>query len=49
MKSKSKSVVSIIAAAVVALLATGCVTVPAGDFAEDHVETYLPVDRGTGA
>ena len=49
MKRNSKSVMSVIAAAVVALLAAGCVTVPAGEFAEDHVETYLPVDRGTGA
>ena len=48
-RNESKSVKSVIAAAVVALLAAGCVTVPSGDFAEDHVETYLPVDRGTGA
>jgi hypothetical protein len=49
MKRNSKSVVSLIAAAVVALLAAGCVTVPAGDYAEDHVESFLPVDRGTGS
>ena len=34
MKRNSKSVVSVIAAAVIALLAAGCVTVPSGDFAE---------------
>jgi len=49
MKRNSKSVVSVIAAAVVALLAAGCVTVPSGEFAEDHVESYMPIDRGTGA
>jgi len=49
MKRNSKSVVSVIAAAIVALLATGCVTVPSGEFADDHGESYLPVDRGTGA
>ncbi|MGZ9057844.1 MAG: hypothetical protein ACXW14_01225 [Burkholderiaceae bacterium] len=49
MKRNSKSVVSVIAAAVFALLAAGCVTVPSGDFAEDHVESYMPIDRGTGA
>jgi len=47
MKRNSKSVVSVIAAAVIALLA-GCVTVPSGDFAEGQ-ESYLPVDRGTGS
>ena len=47
MKRNSK-VLSVIAAAVIALLAAGCVTVPSGDFAEDQ-ESYLPVDRGTGA
>ena len=48
MKRNSKSVVSAIAAAVIALLAAGCVTVP-GDYAEDNVETFMPVDRGTGS
>jgi hypothetical protein len=48
MKRNSKSVVSVIAAAVVALFAAGCVTVP-GAFAEDNLQTYLPVDRGTGS
>ena len=48
MKRNSKSVVSVIAAAIVALLAAGCVSVP-GDYAEGHVETFLPVDRGTGS
>ena len=47
MKRNSKSVLSVIAAAVIALLA-GCVTVPSGDFAEGQ-ESYLPVDRGTGS
>jgi hypothetical protein len=47
-RNESKSVVSVIAAAVIALLAAGCVTVPSGDFAEDQVETYMPIDRGTG-
>ena len=47
MKRNSKSVVSVIAAALIALLA-GCVTVPSGDFAEGQ-ESYLPVDRGTGS
>ena len=47
MKRNSKSVVSLVAAAVLALLAAGCVSVP-GDYAEDHVETFMPVDRGTG-
>ena len=49
MKRNESKVLSVIAAAVVALLAAGCVSVPAGEIAEDHVETYLPVDRGTGA
>ena len=48
MKRNSKSAVSVIAAAIVALLAAGCVSVP-GDYAEDPVETFLPVDRGTGS
>ncbi|HWL72793.1 MAG TPA: hypothetical protein VNQ74_02835 [Burkholderiaceae bacterium] len=48
MKRNSKSVVSFIAAAVVALLAAGCVSVP-GDYAEDRAETFMPVDRGTGS
>ena len=48
MKRNSKSVVSVIAAAVIALLAAGCVSVP-GDYSEDHVETFMPVDRGTGS
>ena len=48
MKRNSKSVVPVIAAAIVALLAAGCVSVPAGDYTEDHAETFLPVDRGTG-
>ena len=47
MKRNSKSVVSVVAAALIALLA-GCVTVPSGDFAEGQ-ESYLPVDRGTGS
>jgi hypothetical protein len=47
MKRNSK-VLSVITAAVIALLAAGCVSVP-GDYAEDHVETFLPVDRGTGS
>jgi hypothetical protein len=47
-RNESKSVVSVIAAAVIALLAAGCVTVPSGDFAEGQ-ESYLPVDRGTGS
>jgi hypothetical protein len=48
MKRNSKSVVSVIAAAVVALLAAGCVTVPGES--EDLGETYsMPVDRGTGS
>ena len=46
MKRNSK-VLSVIAAAVIALLA-GCVTVPSADFAEGQ-ESYLPVDRGTGS
>lgn len=49
MKRNSKSVVSVIAAAVIALLAAGCVTVPSGEFAEDLGETSMPVDRGTGS
>ena len=48
MKRNSKSVVSVIAAAVIALLAAGCVTVP-GEYAQDNVETFMPVDRGTGS
>jgi hypothetical protein len=48
MKRNESKVLSVIAAAVITLLAAGCVTVP-GDFAEDNIETYLPVDRGTGA
>jgi predicted small secreted protein len=48
MKRNSKSVMSVIAAAVVALLAAGCVTVPGAS--EDHGETFsMPVDRGTGS
>ena len=47
MKRNSK-VLSVIAAAVVALLAAGCVTVP-GD-SEGLGETYsMPVDQGTGS
>lgn len=50
MNRNSKSVVSVIAAAVIALLAAGCVSVPSGEFAEGVGETYsLPVDRGTGS
>ena len=48
MKRNESKVLSVIAAAVFALLAAGCVTVPSGDFAEGQ-ESYLPVDRGTGA
>ena len=48
MKSNSKSVVSVIAAAVIAVLAAGCVSVP-GEYAGDHGETFMPVDRGTGS
>ena len=47
MKRNESKVLSVIAAAVVALLA-GCVTVPSGDFAEGQ-ESYLPVDRGMGS
>jgi len=39
MKRNSK-VLSVIAAAVVALLAAGCVTVPSADFTQDQVEIY---------
>ena len=39
MKRNSK-VLSVIAAAVIALLAAGCVTVPSADFTEDQVEIY---------
>jgi hypothetical protein len=49
MKRNESKVLSVIAAAVITLLAAGCVSVPSGDFAEDHAETYLPVDRGTGS
>ena len=48
MKRNESKVLSVIAAAVIALLAAGCVTVPSGDFAEGQ-ESYLPVDRGTGS
>ncbi len=48
MKRNSKSVVSVIATAVIALFAAGCVTVPAGDFADSYVQAEMPVDRGTG-
>ena len=40
MKRNSKSVVTFIAAAVIALLAAGCVTVPSADFTQDQVEIY---------
>ena len=40
MKRNSKSVVSVIAAAVFALFAAGCVTVPSADLTEDQVEIY---------
>ncbi len=40
MNRNSKSVVSVIAAAVIALLAAGCVTVPLADLTEDQVEIY---------
>ena len=40
MKRNSRSVVSVIAAAVIALLAAGCVTVPSVDFTQDQVEIY---------
>ena len=40
MKRNSKSVVSVIAAAIVAFLAAGCVTVPSADLTEDQVEIY---------
>ena len=49
MNRNSKSVVSVIAAAVIALLAAGCVTVPSGEFAGEQIEANMPVDRGTGA
>jgi hypothetical protein len=39
-RNGSKSVVSVIAAAVIALLAAGCVTVPYADFTQDQVEIY---------
>jgi starvation-inducible outer membrane lipoprotein len=39
MKRNSK-VLSVIAAAVIALLAAGCVTVPSADFTQDQVEIY---------
>ena len=39
MKRNSK-VLSVIAAAVITLLAAGCVTVPSADFTEDQVEIY---------
>lgn len=44
----NRNVLSVITAAIVAVLAAGCVSVPSGEFA-DHAETYLPVDRGTGS
>lgn len=48
MKRNESKVLSVIAAAVVALLAAGCVTVP-GD-SEFVGEAYsMPVDRGTGS
>ena len=40
MKRNSKSVMSVIAAAVFALFAAGCVTVPSADLTEDQVEIY---------
>ncbi len=40
MNRNSKSAVSVIAAAVIALLAAGCVTVPSADLTEDQVEIY---------
>ena len=38
-RNGSKSVVSVIAAAVIALLAAGCVTVPSGAFTQDQVKS----------
>ena len=50
MNRNSKSVVSVIAAALITLFAAGCVTVPSGDFAEGVGEAYsMPVDGGTGS
>jgi hypothetical protein len=48
MNRNSKSVVSVIAAALIAMLASGCVSVP-GEFGEGNAETFMPVDRGTGS
>jgi hypothetical protein len=47
-RNESKSVLSVIAAAVVALVAAGCASVPSADFASDHIQVEMPVDRGTG-
>lgn len=48
MKRSESKVLSVIAAAVVALLAAGCVTVPGNS--EFAGEAYsMPVDHGTGS
>ena len=40
MKRNETKVLSVIAAAVIALLAAGCVTVPSAEFTEDQIEIY---------
>jgi hypothetical protein len=40
MKRNESKVLSVIAAAVIALLAAGCVTVPSADLTPDQVEIY---------
>ena len=39
-RNASKSVVSVIVAALIALLAAACVTVPSADFTQEQVEIY---------
>ncbi len=47
MKRNNKSVLSVIAAAVFALV-TGCASVGSADLAADEFHVDMPVDRGTG-
>jgi len=47
-RNESKTVFSVIAAAIVALAAAGCASVPSTEFASDHVQVDMPIDRGTG-
>lgn len=49
-RNESKSIISLVVAAVFALLAAGCASVPFAEVAsvDEFFVDYLPLDRGTG-